>query len=72
MIVYTPATAFFATEIPLVFLPQQQLLGLQSSDPAMEITPFASVTFALLLSTTVFVPKLNIIFKFFANSLVPV
>jgi hypothetical protein len=50
--VYTPATAFLQQKFPLSS-PQQQLLGLKVPNPAMEITPFASVTFALLLSTTV-------------------
>jgi hypothetical protein len=67
--VYTPATAFFATEI-LVFLPQQQLLGLQSSESCDGDYSICFCNVRVTVKHNCFVP--NIIFKFFANSLVPV
>jgi hypothetical protein len=64
--VYTPATAFFATEIPCL-LPQQQLLGLQKLNPDGDYSIcFCNVR--VTVKHNCFVPKLNIIF----NSLVPV
>jgi hypothetical protein len=71
-VIVTPASLIFATEFPPLVFPAAATVGIvKVPNPAMEITPFASVTF-VTVKHNCFVPKLNIIFKFFANSLVPV